>query len=302
MILVFGSKGQIASHLREQAAGRLDWIFVGSEEASFEDLKTVLDVLNKIQPEVVVNCAAYTQVDLAESEQDLCYQINARAVQKIAMWCFSHKSLLIHFSTDYVYPGDKQIPWRETDTTNPTNWYGQSKRSGEDFIEKSGADGIILRTSWVFSEHGINFVKTMRKLMQERSELKIVNDQVGSPTYAGDLAVAVDGIIDQYDNAKKMNLLNEWKSEKCGIYNISNSGFTTWKHFADEIWSQLRSSEQSHLLKVQQIIGIPSDQFKSAARRPLNSRLDQSKLIVNFDIKMPSWQNALTRCLAKLIF
>jgi len=208
MILVFGKNGQVATALREILP---EAIFLGSEAANFLSPESVIQALETHKPTVIINAAAYTQVDKAETERDAALTINAKTPGTIAQWCKSHNALLIHYSTDYVFDGSGDKPWLETDTPNPQNYYGLSKWEGEKAIQASGCKHYIFRVSWVYSPWGANFKKTILRLAQEREELKIVADQWGSPTKAEDIAGA---------------------SQEFGLYHWRFSEYTTWHQFA----------------------------------------------------------------------
>lgn len=282
-ILVFGKNGQVARALKGILS---DAIFVGQDRARFESPENISNILSQYQPDVVINAAAYTLVDKAESEKELCFKINAEAPKAIAEWCALHKSLMIHFSTDYVYGGQGGRPQAEDAPLAPVNVYGWAKKAAEEAIRASGAPHVILRTSWVFDEQGTNFLKTMLRLGSEREELKIVCDQVGAPSYAKDLAAAVKVIL-----SKRSELLHD-------TYNLCNSGFVSWSEYAKEIFSQATSLGWD--LKVKIITPIKTSEYETAAVRPLNSRLNQDKIKQHFGIVLPPWQDALQRCLLNI--
>lgn len=283
-ILVFGKNGQVARALKK--ALPFDALFLEQSEANFQKPESLTEILDRYQPKIVINAAAYTAVDRAESEADLCFKINADAPQKIAEWCAKHHSLLIHFSTDYVYQGEGTEAQSEEMATGPLSVYGNSKKMAEDLIRASGTNYVILRTSWVYDETGTNFVRTMLRLASEREELKVVSDQIGSPTYAGDLADAVNTIL----SAKNINIKE--------TYNVCGSGFVSWYDFAQEIFG---SAQKMGLeLKIQSVVPIKTEEYKTAAIRPLNSRMSQAKIKKDFGIELPSWQESLKKCLSRM--
>ncbi len=253
--------------------------------------KSDLDnILNKISPDFLINCAAYTAVDECETNKDLAFNINADAVKKMAEICDKKNICLIHFSTDYVFDGSKEQGYKENDIPSPINIYGESKLKGEKFITKNMSKYYIIRTSWLFGENGKNFVDTMIKLAKERPELNIVDDQIGSPTYTKDLAEAVSKY---FLNPFLLNLphqhnhdlddTNELKCSKLpfGIYHLTNSNFTSWYDFANEIFKIMK-------LKVN-INPVDSDAFIRPAKRPKCSILLNTKI----NVKLRSWNDAL---------
>lgn len=283
-ILVFGKNGQVARALKSVLPS--DVPFLGHDETHFETPSSIEEVLNRYQPKIIINTAAYTAVDKAEAEKELCFAINSEAPKEIAHWCHKNQALLIHFSTDYVYGGDGDLAQNEEAPLNPVNVYGDSKKRGEEFIRQSEARHIILRTSWVYDEQGANFVTTMLRLGSEREELKVVNDQFGSPSYAGDLALAVKKIISQ--NPQDIHQ----------TYNLCGQGFVTWFDFANNIFAQ--ALKMGFKLKIQSVLSIPTTEYKTPALRPLNSRMSQEKIKKDFGIEMPFWQDSLKVCLKKI--
>jgi len=259
MILVFGKNGQVATALSKILP---EATFLGSDVANFLDPDSVLKALDQYNPEVVINAAAYTQVDKAESEQKAAMTINAETPGAIAKWCKSHNALLIHYSTDYVFDGTGEKPWLETDEPNPVNFYGLSKWEGEKAIQASGCKHYIFRVSWVYSPWGNNFKKTILRLAQEREELKIVADQWGSPTRAEDIASETKKVVEKYLNGKAP----EW-----GLYHWRFSDYTTWHQFALDIVNEAKNAGAA--LKVQNILPISTEAFPTPAKRPKNSRL-----------------------------
>ncbi|RYZ91145.1 MAG: dTDP-4-dehydrorhamnose reductase [Proteobacteria bacterium] len=246
----------------------------------------VQNVVREIKPHIVINPAAYTAVDKAESDKDQAYLVNEEAMTALCEVLKEIKAGLIHFSTDYVYNATHQNPNVETDVTSPGNVYAASKLAGERVIANSSIPHIILRTSWVYGTSGNNFVKTMIKLARERETLGIVSDQVGSPTSAATLAQAVASILQQ-GAADPVGFL----LAKQGIYNISDRGYTTWHDFAVEIFKLARGLGIE--LKVNEVKGIKTQDYKTPAARPLNSRLSLEKLGRELNIVPPTWQQSL---------
>ena len=280
-ILVIGANGQLGSEIKVLSANYVQfaWLFVTRSDFSLENESQMIDYLNEHKPDFIINCAAYTAVDKAETEKDLANTINNVAVGTIAKWCFDYDAKLIHVSTDYVFDGNSPIPLTEKDQTNPINHYGLTKLRGEENCFQQNPESIIIRTSWVYSEFGNNFVKTMIRFMKERESLNIVNDQIGSPTYASDLAAAILVII-----------CNEkWHS---GLYNYSNEGEISWLQFAEEIKKITKSDCK--------LIGVPSSAYPTPARRPNYSLLDKSKIKNVFKLDVVDYQSSLAICVNKL--
>lgn len=280
-ILVTGSNGQLGSELRMLSSdfSNFEFVFTDRSQLSLENSETIKAFLNTIQPDFIINCAAYTAVDKAESEPELADLINHKAVEELAKWSFSNQIKLIHVSTDYVFDGTSAIPLKENDVTNPQNEYGKTKLKGEQAALRENPDTIIIRTSWVYSEFGNNFVKTMLRLMAERDALNVVEDQIGSPTYAKDLAQAILDIVSN-DN---------WQG---GIYNYSNEGEISWFDFAVAI-KEIAGLDCA-------VSGIPSSQFPTPAKRPAYSLLDKSKIKETFNVAVPDYRDSLKKCIEKI--
>ena len=279
-ILVFGAGGQIGSalvgYLGENA------IAYDRDQADFLNPETLTDAIVEHQPLAVINAAAYTAVDKAESEPELADAINHIAVGKIAEACKEMHVPLVHYSTDYVYPGTGDKPWTETDATGPLNTYGKTKLAGEEAIRAAGCDHFIFRTSWVYDAHGSNFVNTMLKLGAEREGLNIVNDQSGAPSFAPHLAIATLQALEKSISRSEF---------PTGIYHLCNNGVTTWYTFALEIFKHARKAGVE--LKVNKVEGIPASAYPTPAKRPHNSRLNARKFRDTFGIRMPDWKEGL---------
>lgn len=256
-IVVFGKNGQVAKSLR---ALKNDWTYFSSEDAPFTDTARVLSHLDRLKPNWVINSAAYTQVDKAETEKDLCLKINAETPIAIAEWCKKNSATLVHFSTDYVFDGSGEKPWVETDTPAPLNYYGETKHLSEKGIVGSGCEYYIFRVSWIYSDDGQNFPNTMKKLFRTKEELRVVSDQWGSPTSAADVARTVCKLIDS-PSAKP----------KSGIYHLCFAPYTTWYKIACDLLEQEQINSSDIITK--KIIPIPSVDYPTPARRPKNSRL-----------------------------
>ena len=277
-ILVTGGNGQLGCSLRLASAESLHrYIFTDVEELDITSAEAIEAFFQSERPDVVVNCAAYTAVERAEEDEARADKINHRAVALLAAACQCHDATLIHISTDYIFSGEGGTPYTEECAPAPINAYGRTKLSGERAVEESGCKSIILRTSWLYSEFGNNFVKTMQSLMQTRSEVRVVADQIGTPTYAGDMAAAITYII------------NSGQLGKCGTYHYSNEGACSWYDFACEI---ARLSESNC-----KVTPCTTEEYPTKAQRPRYSVLDKSKFISTFGITIPEWHDSLKRML-----
>lgn len=278
MILVFGESGQVAQELQRRAP---DAIFLTRQEADFSDPKAVAMHVTQIKPSVVINAAAYTAVDRAESESQLAELVNAEAPGAIAQACTALNVPLVHISTDYVFDGSGDVPHKPGDPTGPLGVYGATKLKGEQAIRGSGARHAILRTSWVFSAHGNNFVKTMLRLGAERNALSIVSDQIGGPTPAAAIAGACLTICEALKDGRES-----------GTYHFSGEPDVSWKDFAEEVFRQTSLDVD--------VAGIPTSDYPTPAKRPLNSRLDCESTTRDFGITRPDWKAGLTDVLKEL--
>ena len=280
-IIVTGSSGQLGSELKELSRNdqRFDFLFLSRDQLEITNESSVKNILEAHRPQFLINCAAYTAVDKAETEKQLADEINGTAVGNLAKHCGALQIKFLHLSTDYVYNGEGRNPLKETDLVDPINYYGRSKLMGERLAFRNNPQTIIIRTSWVYSYYGHNFVKTMIRLMKEREFINVVNDQYGSPTYALDLAEAILEIIGS----------GRWTS---GIYNFSNEGIISWFDFAIEIKRQLGFSCK--------INPISTSEFPTAAKRPAWSVLDNSKIQQTYGIKLKPWHESLQRCIERL--
>ncbi|HBX45812.1 dTDP-4-dehydrorhamnose reductase [Limibacterium fermenti] len=285
-VLVTGANGQLGSELKALTK-RMNVPF----RFIFSDIDT-LDILNEGQVidfvlqhgvEYVINCAAYTAVEKAETDPDKAYEINCTGVENLAKAAKRHPLRIIHISTDYVFDGLAAMPYKETDHPQPLSVYGRTKLAGENILKQTTPDWITLRTSWLYSEYGSNFVKTMLRLMNERDELQVVDDQRGTPTYAGDLAEMIVHVL-QFSEEK------EWKP---GLYHFSNSGETTWYGFAAKI--KELSGNTSCVIHP-----VTTAEYKTEASRPAYSVLDKSKIKSAFQVVIPQWEDSLARCLKNL--
>ena len=255
------------------------YIFTDVEELDITSAEAVEAFFQSERPDVVVNCAAYTAVERAEEDEARADLINYKAVAILAAACQRHDATLIHISTDYIFSGEGDTPYTEECAPAPINAYGRTKLAGERAVEESGCRHIILRTSWLYSEFGNNFVKTMQSLMQIRSEVRVVADQIGTPTYAGDLAAAITYII------------NSGQLGKCGTYHYSNEGACSWYDFACEI---ARLSESNC-----KVTPCTTEEYPTKAQRPRYSVLDKSKFISTFGITIPEWHESLAQMIKR---
>ena len=282
-ILLIGQNGQVTTYLQRALTGDYDVKVASRDLLDLTELDNIQPVLAKLNPSMIINPAAYTAVDLAEQESDLAFTINRDAVAEIAAYCKETTTPLIHFSTDYVFSGDADKSYTEEDTPAPTGVYGQSKLEGEQAILDSGAPALILRTSWVYSNHGKNFYKTMINLAKTRDELSVVADQFGAPTYAGSIAEVTKAL------AEKVLASGEITDEQAGVYHFSCQGQTSWHDFAKALFIE---NGLTHI----KVNPIPSSDYPTPAKRPAFSVLDGRKLRTVFDVSLPHWQTALAHC------
>jgi dTDP-4-dehydrorhamnose reductase len=283
VVLVTGKNGQLGSELADLApslSNNFTFSFLGRDELDISNEQQVKQVFNTLKPAFVINCGAYTAVDKAETEKEKALAGNAYSVGIMASLCKQLGAKFIHISTDYVFNGLGTVPYREDDATDPVNYYGYTKLQGEKLALQNNENSIVIRTSWVYSKYGNNFVKTMIRLMKERPEIRVVSDQVGSPTYAKDLAEAIIQIIEGN------------KPFKPGIYHFSNEGVISWFDFATAI-QQLK-----HLNST--VSPIPTSAFPTPAKRPAYSVMSKDKIAADYGITVRNWKDALIECLEKL--
>lgn len=280
-ILVTGANGQLGKELQRicHTLTGYEFIFFSKADMPVNQFEMVRHIFNTLKPAYCINCAAYTAVDKAEEEKDLAFEINGEAVGVLAAICLEHETKFIHISTDYVFDGKGDKPYLESDETSPVNAYGASKLKGEEEAFRYNPDSLIIRTSWVYSEFGKNFVKTILRLMADKNSISVVNDQFGSPTYAADLADAILNII-QYP---------EWKP---GIYHYSNEGAITWFDFANAIKEIARTNTE--------INPITTAEFPTLALRPVYSVFDKQKIQDSFGIKLKDWKASLNTCIQRI--
>ena len=291
-ILVTGKNGQLGKSIHKVVNSEVKtnnnlsshhFVFVGREELDLNNESVInhyFDSSDKF--DIIINCAAYTAVDKAEEELELANQVNHLAVKQLAQIAKKQQAKLIHISTDYVFDGENDKPYIETDETNPINVYGKTKLAGEKALQGiMSTNAIIIRTSWVYSEHGNNFVKTMLRLGKERDELGVVSDQIGTPTYATDLANAILEIIKNKEFREK--------DQTTQIYHYSNEGEISWREFAKEIFK---------IAKIDcKVNPIATEQYPTPAQRPKNTSMDKDKLANEFGMKIINWKDALKECM-----
>ena len=290
-IFIAGNHGQVAQALTHAYKFRGDDVAsVGRSTISVTDHAHFLPAVIDFNPDLVVNAAAYTAVDKAEDDREAAFAVNRDGAGVVAAAAQAAEAPLIHLSTDYVFDGRKQTPYLETDPTNPLGVYGESKLAGEIAVASCANEHIILRTSWVFSSIGHNFVKTILRLARDRDELAVVDDQWGAPTFAADLAAAIISIGDQLAPVHNGSRLS-------GIYHAASAGETTWCRFAREIMVQ-SGAKGGPACRVRAIV---SSEYPTRAKRPQNSRFDCSKLKQVFGVGLPAWQTSLNTCLDILL-
>jgi dTDP-4-dehydrorhamnose reductase len=282
-ILVSGKNGQLGKELQDVSKSDADhsYIFFDRDELNIADEGALQLIFQKCQPSFFINCAAYTAVDKAETEKEKAYLINAEAVGNIAKQCNQFNTTLIHVSTDYVFDGNGTSPYKPDDKTAPVNYYGYTKLLGEQLALKNNPNTIVVRTSWVYSKYGNNFVKTMLRLMSERKEINVVSDQLGAPTYAKDLAQVIVEIV----NGQQSTV----NSQQFGIFHFSNEGIISWYDFAVAIKEIKRLDCVVH--------PIPTSSYPTPAKRPAYSAFDKTKIAGTFNIQLKDWKLSLNECL-----
>ena len=283
-ILISGQQGQVSRELQARLGdlGRLH--VLGRDQLDLAHPERIAEQVRAIAPDLIINAAAHTAVDQAESEPELAFAINAKAPGVFAEEAARLGIPLIHYSTDYVFDGSKQGRYTEDDATNPLGVYGQSKLAGEQAIAAVGGQHLILRTSWVYSTHGRNFLLTMQRLLQEKPELRVVADQIGAPTWAGTIANSTRQLIERWQAGQT----GAW-----GVYHLTAKGETSWFGFAQAIGEQLKAQGKP----CANLLPIASSEYPTPARRPLNSRLDCSRLQREWNVSQPDWHQALIDCL-----
>jgi dTDP-4-dehydrorhamnose reductase len=304
-ILLTGKTGQVGSELYHLLPQFGEVIAPDRHELDLSDPHQIRQVVRNARPQLVVNAAAYTAVDAAETDQARAHAVNADAPAVLAQEATNFGAPLIHYSTDYVFDGTKASPYDETDPTNPLNVYGKTKLAGEEAIRRSGEPHLIFRTSWVYATRGKNFLLTILRLATEREELKIVCDQTGSPTCARDIAAATNRIL---SNANDAHGFGTALTELTGTYHMTASGHTTWYEFAKAIlecvsrispetpW--LVAATQNRPFVTRRVLPIPSEEYRSPTRRPRYSLLSNARFAQTFGFTLPSWRDQLEQCFA----
>ena len=288
-ILLTGSTGQVGFELARSLQGLGKVVALDRSALDLSDLDSLRRTVREVAPALIVNPAAYTAVDKAETEYDLAMRVNAEAPGLLAEEAKRLNAGLIHYSTDYVFDGQKQGPYDEDDAVAPQNVYGKSKLAGEQAIAVAGGMHLIFRTSWVYGARGKNFLLTMLRLGAEREELSVVGDQFGAPTWCNTIATMTAHVLAQ---AMRSGDWHEWWQANNGIYHLTASGSTTWRDFAEAIF------EQSPLERKPAVKPISAASYPTAAKRPTNSRLSNEKLAARFRIRAPDWREALKLCMA----
>jgi len=285
-VLINGRNGQVSHELQRRLGAVGELIVLGRDQLDLAQPDQIRRQVQNVRPDLIINAAAHTAVDLAESEPQAAFAINAVAPGILAEEALALDIPLIHYSTDYVFDGLKADPYNEDDTPNPLGVYGKSKLAGEQAIKDVQGKHLILRTSWVYSTHGRNFLLTMQRLLQEKPELRVVADQIGAPTWAGTIANSTLALIERW----RANEVANW-----GTYHLSAQGETSWFGFAQAIGEALRQQGKPCAT----LLPIPSSDYPTPAARPLNSRLDCSRLQRDWGVSQPDWQTALRECLTE---
>ena len=296
-ILLFGKNGQVGWELQRSLAPLGELIALDRHSINYcgdlNNLAGLADTVRAIQPDVIVNAAAHTAVDKAESEPDLAHTLNALAPEVLAREAAKLGAWLVHYSTDYVFDGSGERPWIESDATGPLSMYGASKLAGEQLIAQHNPRHLIFRTSWVYAARGGNFAKTMLRLGQERDKLTVINDQFGAPTGA-------DLIADITAHAIRQVSLKHSNSD-AGIYHLVASGQTTWFEYAKHVLAQAQKTSEAIKIKATEVLPVATSAFPTPAQRPHNSRLNTGKLQAAFNLTLPPWQTGVNRMLAEIL-
>ena len=294
-ILLFGKNGQLGWELQRSLAPLGELVALDRHSAELcgdlGNLQGLAETMQRVRPDVIVNAAAHTAVDNAESEPELARMINALAPSVLAQEAHKLGAWLVHYSTDYVFDGSGSAPWRETDVPSPLSVYGRTKLEGEQLIQAACARHLIFRTSWVYGARGGNFAKTMLRLAQERESLSVIDDQFGAPTGAELLADVSAHAIRQVLQ----------RPQSAGVYHVAAAGETTWYKYAKHVLVQALRVDNAIKIIANEVKGVPTLAFPTAAQRPLNSRLDSGKLQTNFGLCLPPWQQGVDRILAEIL-
>ncbi|WP_229809754.1 dTDP-4-dehydrorhamnose reductase [Formosimonas limnophila] len=294
-ILITGVNGQVGFELQRSLAPLGQLIPVSRSQLDLADVSAVTALLDKLQPDVIVNPAAYTAVDKAESDQATAHAVNVAAPAAMAQWVKDNNALIVHYSTDYVFDGEKTQAYIEEDGVNPQSVYGATKQQGEAAITDITNRHIILRTSWVFGAYGHNFLKTMLRLAAEREALSIVNDQIGAPTSAALIADVTAHIVRDY-----LAFGEEFIDECTGIFHLATDGETSWHGYAQYVITLAEQAGMKLKIRATDVKGIPSSDYPTPAKRPANSRLNTEKLKTVFDLQLPKWQDGVSHAFAMI--
>ncbi len=292
-ILLTGKNGQVGWELQRALGATATVIALDSSQVDLADPDAIRRIMREIRPDIIINPAAYTAVDKAEAEPELAMAVNGIAPGILAEEACRIGAVLVHYSTDYVFDGNKVSPYAEDDVPNPQSIYGKTKLAGEQVIRASACKHLILRTSWVYGVHGGNFVKTVLRLARERGELRIVADQFGAPTWARDLAQATVAALTCWQG-------KEWDGSMSGLYHLTAAGRTNWHRYAEEIVRLAREYDTALAAKSLDIQAITTREYPTPAKRPANSVLANDKIKSAFGIALPEWQDSLAECMRLL--
>lgn len=292
-ILLFGKNGQVGWELNRTLLPLGEVVALGRDDADFSNPESLRKIIREIEPDVIVNAAAYTTVDKAEEEEDLALVINGEAPKVIAEEASKINALLVHYSTDYVFDGTKLSPYIETDDPHPINAYGRTKLAGERSIELSGCKFIIFRISWVYGVRGKNFLRTMIKLMRDRDQIGVVDDQVGTPTWSRYIAETTASVVMQTQIESKKQFVSD-------TYHLPASGKATWHGFANEIAKVAKELMGESWLTIENIKPISSSEYRVPAKRPVNSVMSGNRLTQKYNVIMPGWENCLELAMQEL--
>lgn len=290
-LLLFGKNGQLGRELQRTLLPFGSVTILGRSDTDLAKPEQIQQALKTYQPDIIINPAAYTAVEAAESNPEAAYAVNEQAPKIMAQWASDNKALLVHYSTDYVFDGAKPTPYTESDATAPLNVYGQSKLAGEQAILNSGCQALIFRTSWVVSAYGNNFIRTILNLAAQRDQLSVVDDQIGAPTSAELLADVSALAIAAY----RQNHLDS------GLYHLTAAGETSWHELACRVVDALQQHKANAPLKSAKIKAVPTSEYPTTAKRPLNSRLDCGRLEQSLGLSLPDWTVHIDRILTELL-
>jgi dTDP-4-dehydrorhamnose reductase len=291
-VLIVGGAGQLGIELQRSFAGTNPMVAVDRDVVDLADPRQIRELVRRVEPDIILNAAAYTAVDRAESEPEIAIAVNSRAPRILAEGARESGALFVHYSTDYVFDGTKEGPWTEADAPNPVNAYGAGKLGGEEAIRDAGGRYLIFRTSWVYGPNGKNFLLTMLQLGRERDQISVVDDQFGAPTTSIELARATRAIVDGV-LAGQFGSTEDW----AGLYHMTCSGSTTWCGFTRAIFARA-----GHLLNGRhpEVVPIPSSEYPTPAKRPRNSVLSNVRLEERFGVRLAPWESALDEVVARI--